>query len=69
MRFNHAELVFDRLAKCDFCGKKTQVGITNYGTSNYNRLICVKCAEEIKAYDKAVFGIDYKKIIENNTDK
>lgn len=57
MIFNGEKLKFDREANCDWCGRKTLVGITHYGTSNYNRLICKKCAEEIKEYNKKYFGI------------
>jgi len=68
MIFDHKELKFDRQAKCDWCNEKTLVGITHYGTSNYNRLICKDCAERIKNYDKVMFGVDHEKIIENNND-
>ena len=60
MRFNGEELKFDRKAKCDWCGQKTLVGITHYGTTHYNRLVCEACANKIKEHDKRVFGIEDK---------
>lgn len=44
-------LNFDRIAECDFCGEKTDVAITHYGTSHYNRLVCKECAKELKIED------------------
>ena len=32
---------------CDFCNKISMCKITNYGTTNYNRLICSDCEKEI----------------------
>lgn len=49
-------LYFDRLAKCDWCGKKDYVSITQYGTSHYNRLICSDCANDIIEHHKALDG-------------
>ena len=49
-------LYFDRLAKCDWCGKKDYVSITQYGTSHYNRLICSDCANDIIEYHKTLDG-------------
>lgn len=49
-------LYFDRLAKCDWCGKKDYVSITHYGTSHYNRLICSDCANDIIEHHKAIDG-------------
>lgn len=49
-------LYFDRLAKCDWCGKKDYVSITHYGTSHYNRLICSDCANNIIEYHKTIDG-------------
>lgn len=38
------------VTNCDFCGKKTEVKRTHYGTSfGYVRLICKDCAKELKA--------------------
>lgn len=34
------------IANCDFCGKKTEVKRTHYGSGfGYVRLICAKCAK------------------------
>lgn len=49
-------LYFDRLANCDWCGKKDYVSITHYGTSHYNRLICSDCANDIIIYHKNLDG-------------
>ena len=56
MEFNCEELEFDRDANCDWCGEEKLVGITHYGTTHYNRLICQECAERIKKYDEVTFG-------------
>lgn len=56
MEFNCEELEFDRDANCDWCGEEKLVGITHYGTTHYNRLICQECAEKIKKYDEVTFG-------------
>ena len=40
-------LHFDRKCTCDFCGCKEICAITQYGTTHYNRLICVECALSI----------------------
>ena len=38
------------IATCDFCGKKTEVKRTHYGTSfGYVRLICSDCQKELNA--------------------
>lgn len=38
------------IATCDFCGKKTEVKRTHYGTSfGYVRLICSDCQKELSA--------------------
>lgn len=49
-------LYFDRLANCDWCGKKDYVSITHYGTSHYTRLICSDCANDIVKYHKTLDG-------------
>lgn len=47
------QLVFGpRKVKCDFCGHEERCAITHYGTSHYNRLICVECAMSINEHDK-----------------
>lgn len=36
------------IANCDFCGKKTEVKRTHYGSGfGYVRLICAKCIKEL----------------------
>lgn len=40
-------LYFDRLANCDFCGKKDYVAITRYESLQTNKLICNDCANDI----------------------
>jgi transcription elongation factor Elf1 len=40
-------LNFDRKTKCDFCGCTEICAITHYGTTHYNRLICLECALSI----------------------
>lgn len=69
MKFNGETLKFDRRAECDWCGKKKLVGVTHYGTSHYNRLICKECAEEIKDYSRRAFGIKDSKRIKDTPDK
>ena len=49
-------LYFDRVAKCDWCGKRDIVAVTQYGTSRYNRLICSDCASETEAWHKNLDG-------------
>ena len=47
------------VTNCDFCGKKTEVKRTHYGTSfGYVRLICKDCAKELGA---KIIGEDEKK--------
>lgn len=47
------------IANCDFCGKKTEVKRTHYGTSfGYVRLICKDCAKELEA---KIIGEDKEK--------
>ena len=46
------KLQFDRKCKCDYCGCEEICAITHYGTTNYNRLICVECAMSINENDK-----------------
>lgn len=52
MQFNGEELKLDRTCECDWCGEKKLVGITHYGTTHYNRLICADCAKIIEKYNK-----------------
>lgn len=38
------------IANCDFCGKKTEVVGTHYGSGfGYTRLICSDCKKELGA--------------------
>lgn len=69
MKFNGETLKFDRRAECDWCGEKKLVGVTHYGTSHYNRLICKECAEEIKDYNRRTFGVKDSKRIKDAPDK
>ena len=46
------KLNFDRKCKCDFCGNEEICAITHYGTSHYNRLVCVECAVSINENDR-----------------
>lgn len=54
IKFNGVDLNFDRVYKCDWCGHRTNVAITQYGTSHYNRLICEECANKIIAYENSI---------------
>ncbi len=49
-------LNFDRRVKCDWCGCTEICAITHYGTSHYNRLICLECALSINGNDKCISG-------------
>lgn len=52
-------LSFDRKTKCDWCGQTEICAITHYGTTHYNRLICVECAMSINENDKIICGEQY----------
>lgn len=52
------KLKFDRRTKCDWCSCEEICAITHYGTTNYNRLICVECAMSINEIDK-IYGNQY----------
>ena len=52
-------LNFDRKTKCDWCGCEEICAITHYGTTHYNRLICVECAMSINENDKLTCGEQY----------
>ena len=52
------KLKFDRETKCDWCGCTEICAITHYGTTNYNRLVCVECAMSINQNDRP-FGEIY----------
>ena len=45
-------LNFDRRTKCDWCGQEEICAVTHYGTTHYNRLVCVECAMSINENDK-----------------
>lgn len=53
------ELKFDRKCKCDWCGQTEICAITHYGTSHYNRLVCVECAMSINQNDFTICGERY----------
>ena len=42
--------------KCDFCKTTQEVELTGYGSSKFNRFICKKCKDKIKAYHKNTFS-------------
>lgn len=46
------QLRFDRRTKCDWCGQTEICAVTHYGTTNYNRLVCVECALSINQNDR-----------------
>ena len=53
-------------ARCDFCGiVKNNVVVTHYGTTNYNRLICKDCINDINQHHREVLG-DTEDIIDKN---
>lgn len=51
------KLNFDRRCRCDWCNQIEICAITHYGTSHYNRLVCVECALSINENDK-IMGRD-----------
>ena len=53
------KLNFDRKCKCDWCHEIEICSITHYGTTNYNRLICLECALSITQNDKPFVKEDY----------
>ena len=53
------KLKFDRKCKCDFCGHVEICAVNHYGTSLYNRLVCVECAMSINQNDRALGGEQY----------
>lgn len=50
-------LNFDRKVNCDWCGCTEICAVTHYGTTNYNRLICVECCMSINQQQQCAFGI------------
>lgn len=52
-------LNFDRKCKCDWCGDIEMCSITHYGTTNYNRLICLECALAFNQKDKIINNYQY----------
>lgn len=42
--------------KCDWCGCEERCAVTHYGTSHYNRLICLECAMSINENDALLNG-------------
>ena len=53
------KLKFDRKCKCDWCGCIEICAVNHYGTTTYNRLVCVECAISINQNDKALNGEIY----------
>lgn len=53
------ELHFDRRVKCDWCGQTEICAVTHYGTSHYNRLVCLECALSINENDKLLGETPY----------
>lgn len=49
-------LNFDRKCKCDFCNNIEICAITHYGTTEYNRLVCLECALDLQQREKSLFG-------------
>ncbi|MBR6907731.1 hypothetical protein IKN40_04495 [bacterium] len=49
-------LKFDVLTNCDWCGQKEICAITHFGTTNYNRLVCLECALSINGNQKCICG-------------
>lgn len=43
---------FDRRCKCDWCGQVEICAVTQYGTTHYNRLVCLECALSINENDR-----------------
>ena len=52
------KLNFDRRCHCDWCGEKEICAVTHYGTSHYNRLVCLECALSINEHDR-MYGQQY----------
>jgi len=52
-------LNFDRRCRCDWCNEVEICSTTNYGTTNYVRLICLECALSITQNDKPFREHDY----------
>lgn len=53
---NMETLDFDRRTKCDWCGQEEICAVTHYGTTHYNRLVCVECAMSINENQKVLDG-------------
>lgn len=64
-------LHFDRKVKCDWCGCTEICAITQYGTTHYNRVICLECAmsinctHEIPLFGKPRFDLNNSTIVFN----
>ena len=53
-------LHFDRKVRCDYCNHIEICAVTHYGTTNYNRLICLECAMSINCtHHLPLFGQPY----------
>ncbi len=46
------KLNFDRRCRCDWCNQIEICAVTHYGTSHYNRLVCLECALSINENDR-----------------
>ena len=53
--------------KCDWCGCEEICAVTHYGTTNYNRLVCLECAMSINENDAILNGPDHKPFDLNNS--
>lgn len=54
---NNGEILnFDRRCYCDFCNMVEICSITHYGTTNYNRVICLECALDIQQRNKNMYS-------------
>ena len=53
------QLHFDRRTQCDWCGQTEICAVTHYGTTNYNRLVCLECALSINQNDRPYMDTPY----------
>lgn len=53
--------------KCDWCGCEERCAVTHYGTSHYNRLVCLECAMSINENAKILNGEEYTPFDLNNS--
>lgn len=50
------KLNFNIRTTCDWCNCEEICAVTHYGTTHYNRLICVECAMSINQNDRIFRG-------------